>query len=238
MDMIGNTAIRIGIVAAAVVTAWLVCHGVGVSLKPPPVELPDWTFHDLPLQIGDWRGEHTKLDDAVAVKTGAVMSSIEERAYRDDLGHTISVYMAMFEDPDAGVYHIPSNCQRRAGWQEVDEYRETLQVSDELSIPVLVTTWEHENEHLIVVYWLQLGDRVLFDRADMGRARWSLRGRATWPALLKVQLSMPAAGFDDAKPVILDFAKEIAAWENKPAHHTAVAEAAARAAGAAANASP
>ncbi len=242
--MIRNTAIRIGVVAAVVLTAWLACWALNVSLTPPPTDVPQWSFHDLPRHIGDWRGEPTTLDRKIAEKTGAIEDSIEERLYRDDSGHTIAMHCAMFEDPIPGVYHVPTNCYRAAGWQLNEQYQETVQVSDELTIPVLVTTWEKESErgtqHEIVVYWEQLGEHVLFDRADLGfKVRWSLRGREKWPALLKVMVSMPTNNVDDPKSLILDFAKEIAAWENQPAHHTGVAEAASRAAaGGAANASP
>jgi hypothetical protein len=100
---------------------------------------------------------------------------------------------------------------------------------------------EHGTQHEIVVYWEQLGEHVLFDRADLGfRVRWSLRGRPTWPALLKVMLSLPTNNVEDPKSLILDFAKEVATWENQPSHHTGVFEAAHRAGAgsAAANESP
>lgn len=71
----------------------------------------------------------------------------------------------------------------------------------------------------MVVYWYQLGDHVLFDRWDLGmKIRWSLRGREKWPALIKVMLTIPAADPEAAKPVLLDFAKQLAAWENQPKH--------------------
>ena len=203
----------------------------------------------LPLQIGDWRGERVdreKMDpkrreeyDKIADKTGAAKETIEDRSYHDDLGHTIMLHAAMFDDPNAGVYHVPANCYRAAGWKKMDEYRETLQISEDVSIPVNVTAWERENEHVLVVYWLQLGEHVLFDRSDLGlKVRWAMRGQPKWPALMKVMLSMPANDWDEAKPILVGFAEEIAKWENQPEHQTGVTQAANRAAGGDANASP
>ena len=237
--MIGNLAIRIGIVAAIVAAAWVVCYGLNVSLTPPPVELPEWSFRDLPLQIGDWRGERTdrtRFDskqledyDLIANRTGAVKERTEDFTYRDDMGHTVAVYAAMFDNPNDGVYHIPTNCYRAAGWQLLEGYRDSVQLSEDVSIPVYLTTWERDNKREINVYWLQLGEHVLFDRADLGlKVRRSLAGREKWPALLKVMVSMPATSVEEAKPLLLEFAKEIAVWENKPSHHTGVAEAAKR----------
>ena len=88
-----------------------------------------------------------------------------------------------------------------------------------MTIPVSLSTWEQKGERLLVVYWYQLGEHVLFDRWDLGmKIRWSLRGRPKWPALIKVMLQIPAPDPEEAKPVILDFAKQVAAWENQPKH--------------------
>jgi EpsI family protein len=232
MDMIGNTTIRIGIVAAVVMVSMYACYALHISMEPAPVELPAWTFHELPAQIGDWHGEPTTLDPKIVQKTGAVPESIEDRAYHDDLGHTIMMHTAMFNNPTDAVYHIPTNCYRAAGWQQTGQYRETLQISEDLSIPVLVTTWEHENEHLLVVYWLQLGEYVLFDRSDLGwKVRRAFAGRPKWPAMLKVQLSLSANDLDEAKQVLVPFAEEIAKWENQPAHRTGLVRGATRVGG-------
>ena len=118
------------------------------------------------------------------------------------------MHTAMFADPRGGVYHTPINCYRASGWQDTSEIRENLEVSDELTVPVSVSTWEQKGERIMVVYWYQLGEHVLFDRWDLGmKVRWSLRGRPKWPALIKVMLQIAAPDPEAAKPVIMDFAK-------------------------------
>ena len=103
------------------------------------------------------------------------------------------MYGAMFSNPRGGVYHTPINCYRSTGWQDTSETREDLEVSDDLTIPVSLSTWEQKGERVLVVYWYQIGEHVLFDRWDLGmKIRWSLRGRPKWPALIKVMLSIPA----------------------------------------------
>ena len=39
---------------------------VRAQTEPPEVEMPKWTFRTMPLQLGDWHGEDTKLDPTIA----------------------------------------------------------------------------------------------------------------------------------------------------------------------------
>jgi EpsI family protein len=174
----------------------------------------------MPIQLGQWHGQPTEMDPKITAATEAAPGTTTSRIYQDESGHAISMYGAMFSDPRGGVYHTPINCYRANGWQDTSETREDLEVSDELTIPVSVSTWEQKGERLLVVYWYQIGDHVLFGRWDLGlKIRWALRGRPKWPALIKVMLSIPASDPETAKPMILEFAKRVAAWENQPKHH-------------------
>jgi len=216
--MIGSTAARIYIVAALIMATYGVAHLVEAALEPPEVVLPRWTFEEMPLQFGDWRGVPTTMDPEIAVATGA--DRIVNREYKDDRGHAVSMHTAMFKRPEVGVYHSPLNCYRAQGWQLMKgEVRENLPVSDGLTIPVSLTTWEREGERLMVVYWYQMGEHVLFGRWDLGwKIRWSLRGQPRWPAVIKVMLQISAPEPEDAKTAILSFAEQVAKWENQPAH--------------------
>ena len=55
--------------------AWLVKAG----LEPPGVEMPDWTFNDMPLQLGQWHGQPTEMDPKIAVATEAAPGTIVNR---------------------------------------------------------------------------------------------------------------------------------------------------------------
>ena len=184
------------------------------------MDLPDWTFDEMPLRIGDWRGEKTTLDPELAKATGAQV--IVNRAYRDDAGHMIAMHTAMFDKPAEGVYHSPLNCYRSHGYQKLSESRSNLKISDTLTIPVSVTYWEHEKDgkRVWVVYWYQLGEHVLFGRFDLGlKVRWKLAGKPKWPALIKVMLETPTSDRpEDAQAAIVGFAEQIAKWENQPKH--------------------
>ena len=85
--------------------------------------MPDWTFHEMPMQLGDWRGKEAKMDPKLAVRTGAKLDTIIDRTYRDDLGHVVVMHAAMFDNPAAGVIHSPLVCYRAAGWKKLSEKR-------------------------------------------------------------------------------------------------------------------
>ncbi len=211
----GNTAIRLYLLSAVILATYGVAKWEKYALQPPEVQLPSWTFHELPTQLGDWRGEDTELDPEITKAVGA--ERIVDRIYRDGLGHEISMHTAVFTDPVEGVYHSPLNCYRANGWELRDKTREELRLFDDLTIPVSLTTWKREGDRALVVYWYQLGEHVLFGRLDLGlKVRWSLAGRPKWPPLVKVMLQIQATEIEEAKATILSFAEQVARWENQP----------------------
>ena len=127
---------------------------------------PTGAVTDLPLQFGTWHGEDTEMDPNIAVATGADV--IVNRIYRDEAGHAISLHTATFLDPAEGVYHSPLNCYRGNGWEKISESRENVKAADDLSITVSLVKWKKEEERILVVYWYQLGQHVLYDRFDLG----------------------------------------------------------------------
>ncbi len=203
----------------AIVILVLATYGVSRLVRPETKEavMPDWTFREMPYQLGNWHGEDTKMDPVIAVATGADI--IVDRLYRDDAGAVVSLHTAMFKNPTDGVIHTPLNCYRGAGWLKVKELQENLQLSEDLTIPVSLVTWEREGEQdIMVLYWYQLGEHVLFDRWDLGKLRFEMRGQAKWPALIKVMVQIPVSDVDDAKSRILAFAELVAKWEDQPQH--------------------
>lgn len=216
--MINSTAIRLYVVAAVVLATYGVACFVQAGLKLPDVEMPNWTFNELPLQLGEWQGHPTEMDPQIAVATGAKI--IVNRSYQDGSGHSITMHTAVFDDPAGGVYHTPTNCYRTSGYQNTDSSSEELELPNDVMLPVKLTTWERKDERFLVIYWYQIGEYVLFDRWDLGiKIRWAFRGRPKWPALIKVLIQMAVTDTEEATPVILDFAKQVAAWENLPKHH-------------------
>jgi EpsI family protein len=211
-----TTATRLYVVAAIIVGAYGVSRLLQIATEPPEAELPGWTFNEMPLQLGKWRGENTKLDPEIAAATGA--ATIVDRAYRDEQRIAVSLHTAVFEDPAIGINHSPLNCYRRNGWNKTDDTRENVEISQGSTLPVAMTAWEKEGEKVMVVYWYQLGEQVLYDRFELGSIRWKMRGQPKWPALIKVMIQIPVTDPDDSKALVLGFAEHVAKWLNQPAH--------------------
>ena len=95
---------------------------------------------------------------------------------------------------------------------------ESVQVSNDLAIPVKFMLWEREGESIVVACWYQLGGHVLYERFDMAGVRWAMRGQPTWPVLTKVMLQIPAADLDDARTTLLGFTEQVVKWLNQRDH--------------------
>lgn len=213
----GHTAIRLYVLSGIVFATFAISKWEKQALKPPEVQLPSWTFNDMPLQFGDWQGENREGDPEIDKAVGAAPGRIVNRLYRDRLGHVVSIHSAMFDDPVEGVYHSPLNCYRSSGWERKEKNQENLRLFDDLTLPVCLTSWQREGDRVLVVYWYQLGEHVLFGRWDLGmKVRWSLAGKPKWPALVKVMLQLNTTDPEEAKATILSFAEQVARWENEP----------------------
>ena len=211
-----RVAIRVYVVIGIVLVAYGVSHLVRAASEPPEVVMPEWTVHDLPLQLGKWHGEEAEMDPTIAMATGAF--AIANRIYRDGTGRAVSLHSAMFENPAEGVYHSPLNCYRANGWVKISETQEDMKITEDLTFPISLTLWKKENQKIIVAYWYQLGQYVLFDRLDLGGIRWNLRGQPKWPVLIKVMLQAPMSSADDSKETLLDFGQKLSKWFNTPEH--------------------
>jgi EpsI family protein len=213
-----NVARRVYVVVGIIMAAYCVGWLVKAAAEPPAIEKPDWSVEDMPRQLGNWQGEDNELDPTIAIATNAY--ALANRIYHDDKGHAISVHSAMFEDPAEGVYHSPLNCYRANGWTKKSEKTENIEVTDDLTIPVSFTTWEKDNQKIIVAYWYQLGQFILYNRFDLGISiHWKMRGQPTWPVLVKVMLQIPiTAESDESKETITKFGKILSQWLNSPVH--------------------
>jgi EpsI family protein len=212
-----SIAKRLYIVAAIIVATWGISRLLQAETESPETEMPEWTFRDLPLHFGDWRGEDHASDPKLVAAANA--TKVVDRIYRSEPGRAVSMYGAMFMDPADGVYHSPLNCYLTNGWKKLNETREKVTISKDMTITVALTTWEKDNEKIMVLFWYQLGDYVLHSRLDLGGIRWSLRGQSPWPVLMKVMLQATVTtDAEDTKKTIVDFAEQVAQWLNQPAH--------------------
>ena len=47
------------------------------------------------------------------------------------------------------------------------------------------------SEKVMVVYWYEVGDYTMYERHDLLKTQWAMRGKRQWPVMFKVLLEMP-----------------------------------------------
>jgi EpsI family protein len=216
--MRGNIAIRVIVAAVVIISTYLGVRVVGNLRETPPVVLPNWQGKDLPMQLGEWKGEDAELDKRLFEAEGA--HSIVNRQYRNESGMVVSLHLAIFDNPTEGIWHNPISCYTTNGWAPIEITRVPISEAVDNSDKIALSSWEKSGVTTIVGYWYQLGEHRLYGRWDLGfNVRWQMRGRKTWPALIKILLSTaPGAKPDDAKMQLLKFADLVHQWINLPQH--------------------
>ncbi len=208
--------VRLLLTAALVLVTCLGVQAMKSFLTLPPIRQLSLDISRLPIKLGEWRGEECKLDAETFDRTGADVAV--NRQYRDDQDHSVTMLLALYRtDPDAGVYHAPTNCYRSNGWRLVSESTVEVPISKEASQRVDLSTWEKRGETILVMFWYRLGDYTLFERWDMGKVRWAMRGQKSWPPLVKVLLQTPTSRGDEfySKARIQEMAARIQTWLNQ-----------------------
>jgi EpsI family protein len=214
--------IRLGWVIGLVVVVHGGFYVVRSGVSPPKVTVPEWSLEDLPLELPEtkptWVGEVVALDPKIFAATEA--SAAINRRYHDASGRSLDLHMAMFEDPARGTLHSPTNCYRSSNWQKVElasiGEMQTLKTPSRPEILVKMGIWESEGRRVLVVYWYEVGDYVIFERGDLFGLRWTMRGRETWPPTFKVMIQVPAGDEQVAKKDALEFAALVRDWIGRP----------------------
>ena len=205
-----NTAFRLFAAAVLVGLSYCAIPAVRSFLHHPMVRPPAEDINKLPMRLGKWQGEEVKLDKELFDRVGADV--VVDRIYHDETDRPISAHLAVFSDPDTGVLHAPVNCYRSAGWRMLREERVEVPNTGPPNLLVDLTTWEKGDETIVVVYWYRLGNFTVFERLDLGKARWAMGGQKTWPSMIKVLLQTQAPDRYAARAVVLDMAKQIHDW--------------------------
>lgn len=207
-----TTRLLVGIVLVVLVSTGT--SAVRWVMVTPEVILPQRELVTMPMQFEQWRGEVVDLDPEIFARTDA--AEIVQRRYRNSEGRMVSVFTAIYSDPDAGVYHNPMNCYRAQGWQkDEDEYWE-LQVEGCPQIPVRATVWQQAGKRVLVVYWYRFGEHTLFSRYDMGTVRLKMAGKDAWPAMFKVLVETPLDDSQSAEAAARELAGHVHRWLEKP----------------------
>jgi EpsI family protein len=207
-----TTAVRLVLVVGIVVLVQLGFQAIGAGTRLPEVLDPTTPLRELPMKLDDWRGENAELDAKTFASTGA--DTAISRSYQNaKTGIAVSALIATYKTM-AALYHSPENCYRSNGWTALNATTVTLTGGDRPEIPVKMTTYEQDNERgkqrVMILYWYEVGDNVMFTREDTLRVQWAMRGRKAWPPIYKVLLQTELTSETDiAKKSLLDLASTI-----------------------------
>jgi hypothetical protein len=188
--MMNSMAGRLAMVITLVVAVQLGFYAVRLGTQPPEVKLPARGIETIPREFGNWQSEEEAFDPRIFAGTEA--DATLSRKYKDLSGHKVSTFVALYTKFIDGLYHSPSNCYVSNNWTQLDSVKLPLKTPNRPEINVSVSTWERKGLRVLVVYWYEIGDHVLFDRKDYVPVQWAMRGRKTWPPMYKVLLQAPA----------------------------------------------
>ncbi len=202
-----TTPARLLLATAAVVASYAAARWTGEASFPSEVRLPERDIRQLPVDLEGWRGEETELDPLVFLRTGS--AAAVDRVYRNQAGYEVHAHVAVWTDETRVLPHTPDHCVESAG-QEIAEQRAVEVVPGEPPACLLIV--ELEGRRSAILFWYRLGEHVMYDHDGFRQARWTFRGKKTWPPMVKVMLSTAAPDVDKAEERLLRVARPIYRW--------------------------
>lgn len=178
----GNIMVRMGVVIGTLLTVQAGFWYVGLMMHPNVVE-PARSLEEFPkevaLESGTWKGQTAKLDEQTFYYTEADVAVL--RVYFKD-GRRLSFLLAAYNSPRAGLYHNPMNCYNSQGFTLVSGVdMRPLKARNRPETKVSLATWERKNvtvsEKVMVVYWYEVGDYTMYERHDLLKTQWAMRGK-------------------------------------------------------------
>lgn len=158
-----------------------------IRCKPAKLAMPKESIENLPMELGKWTGEKSVLEEEIFEAVDA--HAIVNRNYKNALGNSISLHMPMFTEHTVFTPHNPRHCYKGGGYEILDDTVIDLPIDAQTpSIKVRFMTLEKGSEHSQILYWYQLGSRVVTDDGGMRRARWEERWKEERSPVVKVLL--------------------------------------------------
>ena len=106
---------------------------------------------------------------------------IVSRIYSKE-GRILKFLMAEYKSPRAGLYHNPMNCYYTQGFtQNGDvvmaplESRQSPGYHDQRGE---LGKEGRQAEKVIVAYWYEVGDYTMYEREDLLKTQWAMRGKS------------------------------------------------------------
>ncbi len=208
-------ATRLFVAAAMVVGIAAGAQLVRARRSQIEVEMPKWRVDQLPLELGSWQGEPAIVDAQIFRHVGA--AGIRDVKYRSAAGPDVVVHLAVFDDEMTSLPHHPNLCYTGNGYRQASSKTIQVRRSAEKTIPAALLAFERPSDRVAVLYWYQFGDRILTEPGDTASIRWSLGGRRSRPALVKVMLQTAFDSPDKAEQRLREVSRLVLQWMDQSA---------------------
>ncbi len=122
---------------------------------------PNKPFSEFPLEISDWKGMTSQLDEKVYNILGVEDYILAN--YRKSSGEMVNLYVGFYQSQKEGdLIHSPKNCMPGAGWNITETGIETVSLDTTgKSMKVIKLLLQKGPEKQIVLYWFQSRGRII-----------------------------------------------------------------------------
>jgi len=202
----------LAVVVVSLITA--ATWGFRGSVEARVGELPtDWDINDFPMEFDNWKGQEKELDERLFVRTDADV--VMNRNYTNSNGNGTALHVALFKRPGKGLEHQPPVCYEGNGWRESAPVSMYIKDAEGNDLKIYAGKWGRKGETKLMAYWYQFGEHIMFNRWDMGVARWKMRGKEAWPVVIKVLLDFPIETGMDEEEQLQEVAQKVYDWTNQ-----------------------
>jgi Protein of unknown function (DUF3485) len=206
-----STIIRIWIIIGILAGVQGGITWVNQGFNPEVVAINQEALEQLPISLGDWTNQEANMLSGIEqAKINKMVGSDAalNRVYKGPRGENIQVHLAVWNDAESTIPHLPWVCCRTQGWQIAKQNTKALKGPKGRSAEIF--TAEQVGSRINVLYWYQRGS-LLYHGANDGRAvRHELWGQKHWPPLVKIMLT--TTHDDDAEDRLMKFAPLVRDW--------------------------
>jgi len=173
-------------------------------------------FKRMPLRLGLWEGKDVPISEELLASTGADV--FVNRVYwnSDDNAVEIQTHLTVFSDWEKGMSRHPMERFKADGWTLLSQNHASVSTCNEKKIQVSLSEWEKKYTAIVVLFWYQLGARIILNPSELDQIRSELGDQNPPSPLVKVQLQITRSHAKGTEEDMKQLAGKIAKWIEKP----------------------
>jgi EpsI family protein len=201
--------VRYAVIIGTLLVGWGLSEWIRSGYTRDSIVPPARTPATLPISFLGYTGKDIDPDPKLL---GFLQAESQiDRTYRRPTGEEVTLHAIWTSDYIK--LHFPEQCYRESGWTETNRQKVSLPIPGHEPVPANLLTFEQGGQRIQVLYWLQLGDRIILSRTEHRLAlRSECWGKKEWPPLVKVMLTSPAANPVTAQERLEKMATGVYTW--------------------------